>query len=364
MTRKEMEAFEKGYVNLKIRDEEYKCDFVRDPSMIRLVDIQDDTGGAVLLTESRLLEFPTEALTLPSGWQYLENLQNANLQNQYQFDKTDYAIALLQVKPDFPDKQNFSFFDYDMACGILNGKAPSEDMYQFVHVEPVSKEFMEQHKGKGALAYRSVGEYMYAKMNNPETRPSVIDGYFGTSASVSNVVLVKERDKVTAMYIESTGFRVLDDFVQTKETGKDNQEETQMDSNYTIETLRQNVMQELANYEAGEKEADIADLMSSDMNTNCQAADRISAHYSVASYVHDIATAFDYENGESPLCESDLIILCESNAVLATAAEIYSEAGVDSRPGMLELLEMTADTISDRNKTILKNAKTLDEIDH
>lgn len=128
----------------------------------------------------------------------------------------------------------------------------------------------------------------------------------------------------------------------------------------TIEDLYQNVMQELANYEDGEKEADIADLMSTDMATNSQAADRISAHYSVAAYIHDMAMGF--ESGNSPI-ENLLPVLCESDAVLSTAAEIYSESGLNSRPNMTELLEMTANTISDRTQTILRNAKQLDELE-
>ena len=124
----------------------------------------------------------------------------------------------------------------------------------------------------------------------------------------------------------------------------------------TAEKLRQNMLQQLADYESEEKESDIADFRSSDMDTNSRAADRISAHYSVASYLCDVA--MHYEDKPSPI-EHLLQTLCESDEVLSTAAEIYSEAGLDSRPTITELLEMTVDTIEERNNTILKNAELL-----
>lgn len=218
MNQKELDAFKKGSINVQISGNIYECVGEQQPLGLVLSDVND--GYSINRTEEELRDVPSEDLVLPNGAQYLGLVHNADFENKELLKNSEYAVALLQVKPDIPERRDISFSNYEQACKYLgDGKKPEYDMYSVMHVEPMAKERLDEiGKINSSSFYTNLGDYMYEKLNNPETRPSVIDGYYGTSASVSNVVLVKEKENITALYIEGGGFKILEDFVPEKET--------------------------------------------------------------------------------------------------------------------------------------------------
>lgn len=219
MKKQEIEAFKKGWVNIQLNGNIYE--FLADkPNGISMSDIND--GSMIFRTEEQLMKNPSAEIALSSGSQYYGLVHNADFENKQLLENSEYAVALLQVKPDIPERRDISFESYDRACKYLgDGKKPEADMYNVTHVEPMTRERLEEiGKVNSSSFYKNLGEYMFEKMNNPETLPSVTDGYFGTSASVSNVVLIKEKDDLTALYVESMGFKLLENFMPEPQAEK------------------------------------------------------------------------------------------------------------------------------------------------
>lgn len=217
MTNKELEAFKKGNINVQISGNIYECVGEQQPMGLVLSDVND--GYAINRTESELLNVPSEDLVLPTGGQYIGLVHKSDCDNKALFEQSEYAVALLQVRPDLPEKRDISFESYEQACKYLgDGKKPVQDMYWNAHVEPMTKERLDDiGKHNSSQFYQNIGNYMFKKMNDPETLPSVLDGYYGTSASVSNVVLIKEKNEMTALYIEPMGYKLLEDFAPEKQ---------------------------------------------------------------------------------------------------------------------------------------------------
>lgn len=215
LNKQEIEAFKKGNINIQLNGNIYEF-LAEKENGLSISDVND--GYMTFRTEQELMNDPTTELSLPRGGQYIGLVNRSDAENKELLANSEYAVAILQVRPDLPEKRDISFENYDRACKYLGeGKKPEYDMYAMMHVEPMSKERLDEIGTVNSSAfYTNLGNYMFEKLNLPETRPSVLDGYFGTSASVSNVVLIKEKDDMTALYIEPTGFKLLEDFVPEK----------------------------------------------------------------------------------------------------------------------------------------------------
>lgn len=215
LNKQEIEAFKKGNINIQLNGNIYEF-LAEKENGLSISDVND--GYMTFRTEQELMNDPTTELSLPRGSQYIGLVNRSDAENKELLANSEYAVAILQVRPDLPEKRDISFENYDRACKYLGeGKKPEYDMYAMMHVEPMSKERLDEIGTVNSSAfYTNLGNYMFEKLNLPETRPSVLDGYFGTSASVSNVVLIKEKDDMTALYIEPTGFKLLEDFVPEK----------------------------------------------------------------------------------------------------------------------------------------------------
>lgn len=224
MTREELQLIKRGGANLRFRGERdaYECVGEQKPLGLIFAPVEGASGTSRTITEDELLNNPAAQAVPLTNRQYIALVHKCDCDNKEALRNAEYAIALLQVKPDAPEKRDISFESYQCACKHLGeGKKPEMDMYAVMHVEPVTPERLAEIKG-GYVSYARVGDYVFEKFNAPDTRPSVYDGYFGTSASVSNVVLIKEKDKMTALYIDSIGFKELPDFVKSpqKEASK------------------------------------------------------------------------------------------------------------------------------------------------
>lgn len=215
LNEKELEALKKGNINVQLNGNIYEF-LAEKPNGISLSDVND--GYMIFRTEQELMSDPTAEISLPRGAQYIGLVHKSDFDNKQVLNDSEFAVALLQVKPDLPEKRDISFESYDRACKYLGeGKKPEYDMYAVMHVEPMTEERLKEIGEKNSQSfYLNLGSYMYEKLNNPETRPSALDGYFGTSASVSNIVLIKEKDEMTALYVEPSGFKLLEDFVPEK----------------------------------------------------------------------------------------------------------------------------------------------------
>lgn len=215
LNKQEIEAFKKGNINIQLNGNIYEF-LAEKENGLSISDVND--GYMTFRTEQELMNDPTTELSLPRGSQYIELVNRSDAENKELLANSEYAVAILQVRPDLPERRDISFESYDRACKYLGeGKKPEYDMYAMMHVEPMSKERLDEIGTVNSSAfYTNLGNYMYEKLNAPETKPSVLDGYFGTSASISNVVLIKEKDDMTALYIEPTAFKLLEDFVPEK----------------------------------------------------------------------------------------------------------------------------------------------------
>lgn len=215
LNKQEIEAFKKGNINIQLNGNIYEF-LAEKENGLSISDVND--GYMTFRTEQELMNDPTTELSLPRGGQYIGLVNRSDAENKEFLANSEYAVAILQVRPDLPERRDIFFESYDRACEYLGeGKKPEYDMYAMMHVEPMSKERLDEIGTVNSSAfYTNLGNYMFEKLNAPETRPSVLDGYFGTSASVSNVVLIKEKDDVTALYIEPAGFKLLENFQENR----------------------------------------------------------------------------------------------------------------------------------------------------
>ena len=221
LNKQEIEAFKKGNINIQLDGNIYEfleegVRFLPEENGLSISDVND--GHMTFRTEQALMNDPTTELSLPRGGQYIGLVNRSDAENKELLANSEYAVAILQVRPDLSERRDISFESYDRACKYLGeGKKPEYDMYAMMPVEPMSKERLDEIGNVNSSSfYSNLGSYMFEKLNNPETRPSALDGYFGTSASVSNVILIKEKDDMTALYVEPMGFKLLEDFVPEK----------------------------------------------------------------------------------------------------------------------------------------------------
>lgn len=125
-----------------------------------------------------------------------------------QFNNIDYGFAVLQLKDidsDLPDVVHFR--GYDEVTKIIGRELKRSD-YHILAVEEFPMELCADILS-GPLG---VANYVFYKYNGPY-RPLVSEGYYGTSVSVSDIILVKKNGVVKTFYVESIGFKELDKFL-------------------------------------------------------------------------------------------------------------------------------------------------------
>lgn len=111
------------------------------------------------------------------------------------FNSIENGFAILQPN----DNAEYTFLGYDSAlkCG-----GPKENDYYYVWTESV----------KDNSVFTDINSYLEDIFTcfNCGTRP---ENYYGTSLSVSNIVLIKNNGVVTAYYVDMFGFKTVDNFI-------------------------------------------------------------------------------------------------------------------------------------------------------
>lgn len=118
------------------------------------------------------------------------------------------GFALLQMK----DEQR-TFRNFEDSEKLL-GKSLDRSDYQMVAAEELSKEKFDEIvrlNATGINGVYGVAEYVFEAFND-SGKDIRDENYYGTSASVSDIVLVKEDGKVTVLYVQHIGFKELTDF--------------------------------------------------------------------------------------------------------------------------------------------------------
>lgn len=124
------------------------------------------------------------------------------------FYNTEYSFAVLQLKDidsEIPDAVHFR--GYDEVTEIIGRELKRSD-YHILAVEEIPME----KRADILYSAASVANYVFDKYNGPE-RPLMSEGYYGTSVSVSDVILVKKENIIKALYVECIGFKFLDNFL-------------------------------------------------------------------------------------------------------------------------------------------------------
>ena len=124
------------------------------------------------------------------------------------FNKIEYGFAVLQLKDvdsELPDAVHFR--GYDEVTEFIGRELKCSD-YHILAVEEIPMEKRPDILYDAA----SVANYVFDKYNGPE-RPLLSEGYYGTSVSVSDVILVKKENVIKALYVECIGFKFLDNFL-------------------------------------------------------------------------------------------------------------------------------------------------------
>lgn len=127
---------------------------------------------------------------------------------EQRFNRFNYGFALLQM-----EDQQRTFCNFEDSEKLL-GKSLDRSDYQMVAAVELSKEKYDEIirlNSTGINGIYGVADYVFEAFND-SGKDIRDENYYGTSASVSDIVLVKEDGKVTALYVQHIGFKELTDF--------------------------------------------------------------------------------------------------------------------------------------------------------
>lgn len=137
------------------------------------------------------------------------------------FNDLTNGFAILQVRDDLPEQRDIRFCSYEQASGFLQREPRRED-YNMLYAEAFENNEITEIVNLNARYDKStaLGDYIYERFN-ADSRPGIEEGYYGTSLSMSDVVLIKENNQIHALYVNSFGFKELEDFEPYKFISKD-----------------------------------------------------------------------------------------------------------------------------------------------
>lgn len=137
------------------------------------------------------------------------------------FNDLTNGFAILQIRNDLPERRDIRFVPYEEVIKHLR-REPCRDDYTMLAAEAMTESEISAIRTKLPTLSKNVaiGEYVFRKYNEA-SRPSLEDGYYGTSLSMSDVVLIKENNQIHALYVNSFGFKELEDFEPYKFISKD-----------------------------------------------------------------------------------------------------------------------------------------------
>ena len=111
-----------------------------------------------------------------------------------------------------PEKRDIRFESYNNATKYL-GREPQRGDYDMLYVMPMKQEeFDEIAKLNGRFDRNTaIADYVYESFNR-DSRLNIEDGYYGTSLSISDVIIIKEQGEIKSLYVDPQGFKELPDF--------------------------------------------------------------------------------------------------------------------------------------------------------
>ena len=116
------------------------------------------------------------------------------------FDKCECAYAILQL----PMECHYKFSDLHTAIKRM-GRMPSRNDYQLVYASEIDR------NGVGLMSSRDIAETIFMKFNAPN-RPEFDEDYYGTSVSVSDIIVIKCGHITFAFYTDIVGFERIVNF--------------------------------------------------------------------------------------------------------------------------------------------------------
>lgn len=125
-----------------------------------------------------------------------------NIYNSTEFSNLENGYAILQTTLETPWK----FRDYDEVVEI-EGKEPQRTDYNMLYATELDKDVLTVYG-----SYTQIANAIYGMFNMPN-RPNMNDGYYGTSLSVSDIILIKIKGDVKAFYVDGFGFKELENFI-------------------------------------------------------------------------------------------------------------------------------------------------------
>ena len=144
------------------------------------------------------------------------------------FNDLSDGYAILQVRGDLPEQRDIHFCSYEQASGFLQ-REPCREDYNMLYAEAFENNEITEIVNLNARYDKNtaLGDYIYERFN-ADSRPGIDEGYYGTSLSMSDVLLVKEAEKITALYVDTFGFKEMKDFKPYKHFEKETAKEDVM----------------------------------------------------------------------------------------------------------------------------------------
>lgn len=127
--------------------------------------------------------------------------EKENIYNSSKFSNLENGYAILQTNLETPWK----FRDFDEVVTIT-GKEPQRTDYNMLYALDIDKDALTVYG-----SYIDIANAIFMEFNRPD-RPNMDNGYYGTSLSVSDVIIIKIANKVRVYYIDRFGFKELENF--------------------------------------------------------------------------------------------------------------------------------------------------------
>jgi hypothetical protein len=128
--------------------------------------------------------------------------EKSDKNNSDYFSTLENGYAILQTNLETPWK----FRDFDDVVTIT-GKEPQRTDYNMLYTVDIDKDALTVYG-----SYIDIANAIFLEFNRPD-RPNIDNGYYGTSLSVSDIIIIKIANKTRVYYVEGFGFKELENFV-------------------------------------------------------------------------------------------------------------------------------------------------------
>ena len=125
-----------------------------------------------------------------------------NINNSAKFSNFENGYAILQTTLE----TNWKFRDYEEVVEI-EGKEPTRTDYNMLYATELDKDVLTVYG-----SYIQIANAIYGMFNMPN-RPGIDDEYYGTSLSVSDIILIKIKGDIKAFYVNGFGFKEIENFI-------------------------------------------------------------------------------------------------------------------------------------------------------